>query len=197
MKLKITFITAFITALSIVANTTNLTTEIPVNVQKSKVKWKGEKIGKVHWGYIDIQSGTLSISNDKLKSGKINIDMTTIVNKDVESEEWNQKLVDHLKSDDFFGVDTYKNAKFNSTEIKDLGNGQYKVTGDLTIKGKTHPNTFEVKLNEVNGVYKVTGTIIFDRSKYDVRYGSESFFDNLGDAAIDNMIELTFELTTK
>ena len=49
----------------------------------------------------------------------------------------------HLRSADFFDVENYPQMTFQSTSIKKTGDGDYEVTGDLTIRGTTHPATFE------------------------------------------------------
>jgi hypothetical protein len=71
------------------------------------------------------------------------------------------------------------------------------VTGDLTIKGITKPVTFPAKVGVKNGVAAASGTAVVDRTKYDIRYGSKSFFEGIGDKAIDNDFSLTFNVIAK
>jgi polyisoprenoid-binding protein YceI len=182
---------------ALMASEKEVSGEKSVSTEQSQVKWLGKKVGGEHWGYINVKEGSISVEDGKLTAGKIVIDMTTITCEDLEDEGWNKKLVDHLNSDDFFSVDKYASAKFKTTKIEDKGDGMFKVTGDLTIKGKTAANSFDVKLVEKEGMYHAEGTIVFDRSKYDVRYGSNSFFDNLGDKAISDDVELTFKIAAK
>jgi len=66
----------------------------------------------------------------------------------------------------------------------------FTVTGDFTIKGKTNPATFDLQIS----VGEATAKVIIDRSLYDIRYGSTSFFDNLGDKVIYNDFELDVTL---
>ena len=164
--------------------------KVEVNIKESRVEWVGEKIGGQHEGNIQIKSGYLEIENDKIVSGNFVIDMTTITNTDLEDEGYNQILVGHLKSDDFFGVDTYPTANFTLTKSSKLSNGKATLTGDITIKGKTESISFEV----VKQGKEYTTKIEIDRSKFDVRYGSDSFFDNLGDKAIDDIFTLEIKL---
>lgn len=49
----------------------------------------------------------------------------------------------HLRSNDFFDMDTYPEITFRSTEIEQLSDTEYRVTGDLTIKGTTKPVTID------------------------------------------------------
>jgi polyisoprenoid-binding protein YceI len=99
-------------------------------------------------------------------------------------------LVGHLKSDDFFGVDTYPTASFKVIQGSKFTNGKATLTGDITIKGKTERISFDVDHAENT----FTAEVDLDRSKFDVRYGSKSFFNNLGDRAIDDIFKLRIKL---
>lgn len=162
--------------------------EKEVNVKDSNIVWKGYKLTGNHEGTIALKSGTLVFDGDKLTGGNFTIDMSSITVTDLKDES-KGKLEGHLKSDDFFGVVTYPLATFVITGVKGT-EGKYTVTGDLTIKNKTNPLTFEMAVgeNEANATLKV------DRSKFDVRYGSPSFFNNLQDKAIYDEFDLNVTL---
>lgn len=164
--------------------------KVEVNTEESTINWIGKKIGGEHSGNIQVNSGELEISNDKIVKGSFIVDMNTITCSDLEDEGYNQKLVGHLKSDDFFGVETYPTANFVIVKSTKFNNGKATVTGDITIKGKTESISFEVVRTEK----EYTAKIEIDRSKFDVRYGSNSFFDNLGDKAIDDIFTLKVKL---
>jgi len=161
-----------------------------VNTDKSNIEWLGKKIGGQHNGNIDIKSGYLELNNNAIVAGEFVIDMTTITNEDLKNETYNQKLVGHLKSDDFFGVANYPTAKFVVVKSSVDKNGKTIVTGDLTIKNKTEQISFETMVSGKT----FTSKIEIDRSKFDVKYGSNSFFDNLGDKAIEDMFTLDITL---
>ncbi len=161
-----------------------------INVNKSTVKWTGNKIGGSHNGEIKIKSGSFEFSNDNITKGKIVIDMASISNTDLEDASYNKKLVGHLKSDDFFGVKNFPTATFVVTKASKFVNNKASVTGKITIKGKTETITFDVMKKAT--VY--TAQLKIDRSKFDVRYGSNSFFDNLGDKAIEDIFILDIKL---
>ena len=167
--------------------------KVEVNTTKSSLKWLGKKIGGQHEGNIQLKSGYLELKNDQLVAGEFVVDMTTITNTDLEDQGYNQKLVGHLKSDDFFGVEKYTTAEFVIKKSSKFSNGKATVTGDITIKGKTESISFEV----VRSGKDYTAKIDIDRSKFDVRYGSNSFFDNLGDKAIDDIFTLNIKLAVK
>ena len=118
--------------------------------------------------------------------------MNSITCTDLEDIGYNQKLVGHLKSDDFFGVKQNPTASLTITKSTKFSKGKATVTANLTIKGKTESITFEVVKNGT--IY--TTKLEIDRSKYDVRYGSTSFFDSLGDKAIDDIFTLKINLIT-
>jgi polyisoprenoid-binding protein YceI len=181
---KINFLIAFL-MISIIAGAQDFS----VNTAKSELKWKGKKVTGEHWGYVKLKDGTLSVKDGKITGGVFNIDMNSLINKDLEDPEWNGKLIGHLKSDDFFSVETFPVATLTLTESTPFKDGKAEVKGKLTIKGITNPVSFTA--NKMDDGY--TATIIIDRTKYDVRYGSGKFFDNLG----DNMIYDDFTLDVK
>lgn len=175
------------------ANDGNITGTTNVNVEKSTIAWNGYKVTGEHNGNVQLKSGSLEWEDGKLVGGNFVIDMTTITNNDLEGE-WNQKLVGHLKSDDFFGVKTHPTANFTITKAIPYGtDGKYKIVGDLTIKDITK----EIKFNADVAENSATAEIIVDRSNYKVKYGSGSFFDNLGDKTIYDEFELTVNLVTE
>ena len=169
--------------------------KIDINVASSSVKWTGAKVGGSHNGAITLKSGSLAIEEGRLVGGSFVIDMTSISNEDLQGE-YAGKLVGHLKSDDFFGVETYPTASFEITNVVPQGTGKYKVEGDLTIKGITKSIKFPASVEEKDGAYVATADITVDRSEYNVKYGSGSFFDDLGDKVIYDDFNLSVSLTT-
>lgn len=160
---------------------------LTANASKSEVTWLGKKVTGQHNGTINLKSGQLTLDGNAIAGGQFVIDMTTIKNLDL--ADGGTGLVNHLKTDDFFGVDTYPEAKLVITGKAPFSGNTAKVTGNLTIKGTTNPITFDVTKN--GNTY--SATLVVDRSKYNVRYGSKSFFNNLG----DNMIYDEFEVGVK
>ena len=161
-----------------------------VNSEKSTINWLGKKIGGEHKGLIKLKNGELTEKDGKIVSGSFVIDMTSLTNTDLTDPGYNAKLVGHLKSDDFFGVEKFPTATLNITKATKFSNGNASVTGTMTIKGKTETITFDI----VKSKNTYTATIEVDRSKYNVRYGSTSFFDSLGDKAIDDVFILNIKL---
>ena len=168
---------------------------VKVDNATSSIKWEGAKVGGSHNGTINLKSGSLSFDNTQLIGGEFVIDMSTITNLDLEGE-YKGKLEGHLKSDDFFGVATYPTSKFVITEVTPQGPGKYKVEGNLTIKKTTKPVKFIAYTKEDGKNLIASADITVDRSEYDVRYGSGSFFDNLGDKVIYDDFTLSVSLST-
>ena len=164
-------------------------TKKEVKTSESTVTWKGYKVTGSHYGIINLKSGSLSFDNDKLVGGEFVVDMTSLISQDLEGE-YKGKLEGHLKSDDFFGVEKFPTSSLVFTEVKASGKNSYEVTGNLTIKGITKAVTFDVSIYGS----KATATMKVDRSQYDVRYGSGSFFDNLGDKTIYDEFDLVVDL---
>ncbi len=177
-------------ATAIVLTTVAFTnTKKEVDVQASEVTWTGEKVTGSHNGTIQLESGYLMMEDEKIVGGEFVMDMSTITVTDLSGES-KGKLEGHLKSDDFFGVENHPTSKLVITSAASKGNGVYGIVGDLTIKNETHPITFDLKVNEDSASTQLT----IDRSKYNVRYGSGSFFDNLGDKTIYDNFELDVNL---
>ncbi len=160
-----------------------------INNADSKVVWSAQKVtGSGHTGTVAIKEGGLQLAGGKIVGGKFTLDMTSITTTDL-SGGMAKKLIGHLNSEDFFATEKHPTA--NLAIISQDGNT---VKASLTIKGITQEISFPVELNAADGVLKAKANIEIDRSKFDVRYGSDSFFDNLGNKAIDNIIKYEVSL---
>ncbi|EAQ47966.1 MULTISPECIES: YceI family protein [Leeuwenhoekiella] len=160
-----------------------------VSVKSSSITWVGKKVTGKHSGTIDLKDGFFEMENGNITGGEFVIDMNSIACTDLEGDSKGQ-LEGHLKSDDFFGVENHPTAKLVITNAVKDGNS-YTVTGDLTIKETTEPISFDLQQAGDN----FTTTLTIDRSKYNVRYGSGSFFDNLGDKTIYDDFTLDINLS--
>lgn len=163
-----------------------------IQQDQSELVWTGRELStSSHYGTIDFQSGQFEINDGLISSGEFIVDMTTINNQDL-PEDARPRLEGHLKSDDFFSVESHPTATLTITGSQLISEGVWNVTGNLTIKGFTHPVEFEM-LNSENGW---AANLVFDRSKYDVRFRSGTFFQNLGDKLIFDEIELAINFKT-
>lgn len=168
---------------------------LKVDTKASKVYWTAKKVTGEHTGYVTLQNGNVIWKDGAISDALITMDMNSIECTDLEGE-WKDKLVGHLKSDDFFSVEKNPTASFDIKSVKKTGS-QNVVTGDLTIKGITHEVSFPVEVKNVNNTLTANGTAKLDRTKWDIRYGSGKFFDSLGDNMIYDEFEIRFELVAK
>lgn len=166
-----------------------------VDSEHSMVVWKGFKPGKEHYGLISISEGTISLKEGHIIGGSFKFDMNSITNTDMPKEDpYNEKLVRHLKSSDFFDARKYPVATFEITDIDEEG-GDINIGGNLTIKETTKNINIPVAMVENKGVVTLKSEVFtVDRTDFDVRYGSGKFFDNLKDNLINDEFELSFEL---
>jgi len=166
-----------------------------VDSEASAVTWYGSKpIGSSESGTVGIADGQLNFAGEQLVDGTIVIDMTSI-ETDSQSGNMANNLVGHLASDDFFGVETHPIATLvlKSAEPTDADN-QYLVTADLTIKEITKEIEFIADATANDGTITASADIVVNRADFDVRYGSGSFFDDLGDDLISDEMEMTVSL---
>ena len=165
-----------------------------VNKDESSIKWTGKKVTGSHHGTIAIKSGNLEVKNHQLAGGNLVVDMTSIKDLDLTDPEWNKKLIGHLSSDDFFGVEKYPVSRLVIKKVEPKGDSLYHISGDLTIKGITQPVEFDSNIAISGNKLEASGTMPVDRTKYGIKYGSGSFFSNLGDKMIDDIFTLDFSL---
>ena len=160
-----------------------------IDASKSNINWVGKKVTGQHNGTVNFTDGLLIFKAHKVVGGKFTVDMNSLTATDL-SGEYQGKLNGHLKSEDFFGTEKFPIATLVFKKIAVKAKDTYTVTADLTIKGKLNPISFElvVKGNSATTKFNV------DRTKYDIKYGSGSFFDNLGDKAIADEFELAVDL---
>ena len=168
----------------------------------SEVKWTGKKVlvESAHTGNIKVKSGEIELKDNNIAKANFELDMNSISNTDLAASPSDKgKLEGHLKSADFFDVAKYPTATFKVTSAKVLptpkaGEATHEVTGDLTLKGKTAPITFPATVSMVDGKAQATANLKIDRTKWDVKYGSDKFFKGLGDKVIANDIDLSVKI---
>lgn len=186
-----------IAAVALLFNHTTIAQEkITINKADAKLHWLGTKVVGEHSGNISISKAHLIMNKGQISGGEIVVDMNSITCTDMQGE-WADKLVAHLKDDDFFGSESHPTSTFKINDLKMNSRTEYMASGDLTIKGITHPIEFPVVITNDGKGTMVSGKAMVDRTLYEIRYGSSSFFDNLGDKAINNLFELSFELIVK
>lgn len=138
---------------------------IDFSVRHMMVKAKG--------GFNDFE-GIIETDLEDLTTANIefNVDMASV---DTQNEGRDQ----HLRSGDFFDVEQHPKMTFKATDVEDKGDGEYNVTGDLTIRGTTNKETFNVSYeghgkdpwgNEVAGF---SGEGKINRADYGLTYNAK------------------------
>ncbi|TGE25421.1 YceI family protein [Hymenobacter aquaticus] len=184
------------------ATSTKAAAVYKVQPQLSTLGWVGKKVTGQHNGTIQFKSGDVEVKGNQITGGTFLIDMNSLKVEDLKDAEYAGKLVGHLRSDDFFSIEKNPTSTFKITKITpikgaaaDANNAT--VTGNLTIKGITKPISFPAKIGVKNGVAAASGTATIDRTQFDIKYGSKSFFESIGDKAIDNDFTLSFNVIAK
>lgn len=176
-----------------------------IDVNRSVLNWEGRKVVLKDWidkGTIAISSGELVLNKGVIESGQFVIDMDSIVSLVTGPGSGQDRLTTHLKSPAFFDVAKFPTSTFNllsvqpasGTTVVEVPMTQYVVDGDLTIKGVANEISFPAQIYENGGELFANAKVELDRTKWNVKFGSGKFFDNLGDNVIDDMFTLEFNL---
>jgi len=170
-----------------------------VNTKQSTFKWLGKKVTGQHEGTVDIASGTVIMDKGILAAGQFVMDMTTIANTDITMESMRNKLLGHLRSDDFFSVDKHPKAYLKVKSWTPIRSGKdseanFTVAGDLNIKGITQPISFPARVDIDGKTLKAVATFPVDRTLYDIKFRSAKFVEDLGDKMIDDNFIVTISL---
>lgn len=172
------------------------TTTIPTDAEysldsaRSTLSYGAYKVtGSGHTGTVDISSGSLSRKAGAFVSGDFVIDMDTI-----SDDDRSQGFIDHVKSADFFDVETYPEASFVITSVSENTDGTYSVTGDLTIMDQTNQITIPARFSQAGDDLRATSSFTIDRTRWGINYNSGSIFDGIGDKAIKDEIDFDLDL---
>lgn len=174
-----------------------------VDTTNSIIEWTGYKVGGQHTGTLMLKGGSLVFNEEGiLEAGGFVVDMASLKVTDIKDEATAGKLAGHLGSEDFFGVKEFPTANFKITKAisygeQEEGHTLYRIIGEMTIKDQTNTLKFNAKISEKDGIVTAMASPEIDRSEFDVRYGSGSFIDNLGDKVIYDEFKLDITLKTK
>lgn len=160
-----------------------------IDAAKSSINWLGKKVTGQHNGTVNFKEGALVFKGKKVAGGNFTVDMTSLTATDLQGE-YQGKLNGHLKADDFFGTEKFPTAKLAFKKVAVKSANVFTVTADLTIKGITKPVTFDLTTTANSASTK----FMVDRTKYDIKYGSGTFFTSIGDKAIADEFELEVSL---
>ena len=168
-----------------------------VNLKSSSVEWIAGKVTGQHSGTVHLKSGFLDFEGAAIKNGAFEMDMKSMAVTDIKGSSA-ANLLNHLQGEDFFFVSKHPVSNFQITQISSTGPNSANITGNLTIKGITNTITFPATVKrQKNAVVAVAKGIKVDRTKYDIKYRSKSFFGDIGDKAIDDEFVLNVNLVAK
>jgi polyisoprenoid-binding protein YceI len=165
-----------------------------VDTKKTKAVWLAKKVTGEHTGNITFASGSVQFDGKHVTGGTFEFDMNSITNTDLTDKGYNDKLIGHLKSEDFFSVAKFSTAKFVITKVVPKSGDNYDVTGNLTIKGITNEITFPAVIKATPARIITVAKITINRTKFDIKYGSASFIEGIGDKAINDDFTLDIEV---
>ena len=190
MKKSVLILAFAAMGLSVIAgNPKGSKTETKVDPAKSTLKWHAEKVTGKHDGTVKVLGGSISLEGTNIIGGTVDVDMTSLDDVDMQGE-YHDKLVGHLKSDDFFGVATFPKATLTIKKVIAIANKtgaeNYTVTADLTIKGITKEISFPAIIVVSKTEVVANADFNINRTNYGIKYGSKSFIENIGDKAIND-----------
>jgi polyisoprenoid-binding protein YceI len=165
-----------------------------VNKTESTISWNAKKVTGEHYGKVPLQDAQLDYSNGKITGGSFTMDMVNLTVEDITDANSNKRLADHLRSDDFFSVEKFNTSTFKITEAKSSNGKDYTITGTLTIKGISNTVTFPATVSVEKGKIVANADITFDRTKYEIKYRSGNYFENLADKMIYDDVTLKVKL---
>ena len=172
-----------------------------VDIENSDIDWIGRKVTGEHFGTLNLADGWVIIQEYSISGGKITFDMTSIINTDIESPEWKEKLEKHLMAEDFFFVDSFPHAvleiKNHHQTVDESSEVNNQIIANLTIRGITHEIIFPLEISQTKSVHNAEGTIEIDRTLFNINHKSGTLFENLGDRMIYDNFTIQFSLQTK
>ena len=186
-------------------NSAKMATDAPayaLQPQLSTLGWEGKAVTHGHNGTMNFSSGELLVKGNAVVGGTVTVDMKTMKATDIKDADSQGKFVGHMSSDDFFGVEKFPTSTFKIVSVTPIKGAaatadNATIIGDMTIKGVTQRISFPAKVGVKDGVAAATGKVTIDRTKFGLKYGSKTFFDSIGDKAIYDAFDLTFNVIAK
>lgn len=165
---------------------------LAVDLAVSDIAWIGTKVTGRHNGTIDLKSAHFLTRGDSIVGGQFVLDMNTIAALDL-TGEWKTKLEGHLKSPDFFAVDSFPTATFVVTALAPAtpaDSATHRVSGNLSLRGVTKQISFPATLKAADGRLQATARFNLNRKDFGVAYTGKQ------DDLIADAINLTLNLVS-
>jgi polyisoprenoid-binding protein YceI len=144
----------------------------------STIGWIGTKVGGQHNGTFNITSGSFTVDSGNITAGTINIDMKSAVVLDLTGDDKNN-LEGHLKSGDFFMVDSFPTASFeitgssafdSTTATSKLAGATHTINGNLTLRGQTKSVSFPAIVKVEGNSLTAQADFNIDRTNWGLSY---------------------------
>ncbi|HET7001060.1 MAG TPA: YceI family protein [Puia sp.] len=169
-----------------------------IDKSESSIQWMGKKINGTHNGTINISGGVLTTDNGELAAGEFVADTRSIKILDIADHDTNEQFAGHLASEDFFASKMYPTATLVTSKVSRHVGLNYHIIADLTIRGITQPIEFDAEVSHIIGhTLKASARLVIDRTKYNMKFRSGHFFEDLGDALIYDNFTLNVHLTAR
>ena len=174
-----------------------------VDPGESRVKWTGRSLTSEHSGTLNVSRGEIAIQDGSVSRGEITLDMTSIQNTDIEDSSMQALLTNHLKSDDFFDVIHFPEARLLITSAETLPDApesspNYRIHGELTLKGETREIDFPAQIGlSTEGAIIARADFDIDRTHWNVIYGSGKFYEKLGKHLVSDLISLDIKIAAR
>ncbi len=174
-----------------------------VDSDASTVEWLGTKPGGKHWGNVPVSEGKIKIKDGEITGGEFVMDMKKLKVDDPQDPKPKERLRKHLKSPDFFAVDSFPTSKFEITKVAKLDGETtddgmeltHKISGNLTMRGNTRNVSFRAQVNILEDrIEAKTPQFLIDRTRWDVNFGSKSVFGDAVNTVIHDDIGITIKL---
>lgn len=166
-------------------------TALPISATDSTVQWTGAKLTGNHLGGFRTVTGDVYVDGDQVTGADVEIDMTTIYSDD-------DQLTGHLSSADFFEVETYPVARFQSSSIRPVTAADsllpeaatHVVTGRLTMRDQTNEISFPAAIQRTADGTTVEASFLIDRTKWGITY------PGMQDDLINDQVRLELNVAT-
>lgn len=174
--------------------------ERPIDLKESRIEWTGRNLLNKHSGTVALKSGSLRFTKGRLTGGEFVFDMNAMSCSDLAGNAMHDVLIAHLKSDDFFDVEVYPEARFVVWAAEPIipatsGAPNLHVRGQLTLKDVVKPFEFPVVAGFTpEGKPAAQAVLAFDRTLWNVVYGSGKLFSNLGGHLVNDQIEIQLRI---
>lgn len=166
-------------------------TALPIAATDSTVTWIGAKLTGNHLGGFSATDGVVYVDGGEVTGADVQIDMTSIYSD-------NEDLTGHLMSEDFFEVQTYPEARFQTNTIRPITEADgvqsetatHMVTGRLTMRDRTNEVTFPAYVAYTDAGAAVESSFLIDRTEWGINY------PGMQDDLINDQVRIQLDVAT-